>query len=316
VTRSASGTGQRRRLAGARTRAEDVLGRGRAWIDRQEPSSRRGVAIGAWRTYRAIDGPLQSLLLSAYLLIAVVPALLVMVEYLEAHPAALASHLVDRYGLSAQTGSLLRGVLVHNRAHELATALLAIAGALFFGLGFGRVVQLVHVRAWRLTLPTVGTDQARFAAVLLGLYGLILLLLLQTSQLAGDPSWAGLVLAPGWVGVLLVYFLWAPRLLTHRLISVRDLFPGALLTALGLVMLMVLSSWVMEPWVDFYAKDYGGFGVVMAFFFWIGFGSFVIVAAASLSPALAERRDRRCASREARDAPRDEQRLPVRPTLP
>jgi uncharacterized BrkB/YihY/UPF0761 family membrane protein len=46
----------------------------------------------------------------------------------------------------------------------------------------------------------------------------------------------------------------------------------------------------MELWVDFYARDYGGFGVVMAIFFWIGFSSFVIVASASLSPVLAERR--------------------------
>jgi uncharacterized BrkB/YihY/UPF0761 family membrane protein len=53
---------------------------------------------------------------------------------------------------------------------------------------------------------------------------------------------------------------------------------------------MIVSSWVMELWVDFYARDYGGFGVVMAIFFWIGFCSAVIVLAASLSPALAERR--------------------------
>ena len=33
---------------------------------------------------------------------------------------------------------------------------------------------------------------------------------------------------------------------------------------------MLLSSFVMEPWVDLYASDYGGLGVVMALFFWIG----------------------------------------------
>ena len=43
---------------------------------------------------------------------------------------------------------------------------------------------------------------------------------------------------------------------------------------------MIVSSWVMELWVDFSARGYGGFGVVMAIFFWIGFSSFVIVAAA------------------------------------
>jgi membrane protein len=184
-------------------------------------------------------------------------------------------------------------VLVQNRAHELGSALLAIAGALFFGLGFGRVLQLVHVRAWRLTLPASAGDQGRYAAVLLGLYGLIWLLLVQTNELGGDPTWANSAVAPGWVALLIVYFVWAPRLLTHKLVSRQDLLPGAVLTAVGLVLLMLISSRAMEPWVDFYAKDYGGLGIVMAMFFWILFSSGVVVIAASLSPALAERRDLR-----------------------
>jgi len=46
----------------------------------------------------------------------------------------------------------------------------------------------------------------------------------------------------------------------------------------------------MEPWVDLYARDYGGFGVVLALYFWIAFSSAVIVWAAALAPALAQRR--------------------------
>ena len=99
-----------------------------------------------------------------------------------------------------------------------------------------------------------------------------------------------MAIAPGWVALLALYFVWAPRLLTHELISRRHLLPGAIVTAVGLVLLMILSSFVMEFWVDFYAKDYGGLGVVMAIFFWIGFSSTVIVGAAALSPALAQRR--------------------------
>jgi uncharacterized BrkB/YihY/UPF0761 family membrane protein len=53
---------------------------------------------------------------------------------------------------------------------------------------------------------------------------------------------------------------------------------------------MVISSWVMDLWINFYAGDYGGFGVVMALFFWIGFSSAVIIFALSLSPSLAGRR--------------------------
>jgi uncharacterized BrkB/YihY/UPF0761 family membrane protein len=249
------------------------------------------VAIGAWRRYESVDGPLQSALLALYILVAVVPALLVMQEYLESNPAAVANHMARHYRLSDSTASLVRGVLVQDRAHELGSALLAAAGALFFGLGFGRVLQLVHVRAWRLELPSRQKDQGRYAIVLLGLYGLILLLLLQLAELAGGPSWARFALTPGWVGLLILYFAWVARFLTHKQLGWRDLLPGAALTGVGLVLLMWISRFAMEFWVNFYARDYGGFGVVMALFFWIVFSAAVIVATASLAPALAERRD-------------------------
>lgn len=56
---------------------------------------------------------------------------------------------------------------------------------------------------------------------------------------------------------------------------------------------MIVSNFVMQSWVDLYARDYGGFGVVLAIYFWIAFSSAVIVGAASLSPALATRRSLR-----------------------
>jgi hypothetical protein len=70
-------------LSRARARAEALSNRGRGWVDHQQPGSVPGVAIGAWRRYQAVEGPLQSLLLTAYVLIAVVPALLVLEEYLD-----------------------------------------------------------------------------------------------------------------------------------------------------------------------------------------------------------------------------------------
>jgi uncharacterized BrkB/YihY/UPF0761 family membrane protein len=287
---------QRRRPAVVRAiagRAALVSSHGREWVDRQDPASPSGVAISAWRHYRAVDGPLQSALLSLYVLVAVFPALLVMEEYLDPHPDALASRLVHHYHLNAPTANLIHGVLGEGRAHELGSALFAIAGALFFGLGFGRVLQLVHARAWQLGLPARQTDQALYAAVLLALYGLILLLLVQLTELRGSPAWVGPVLGLGWAGLLVLFFVWAPWLLTHGLIARRDLLPGAVLTALALVALMFISRYVMQFWVDLYARDYGGLGVVLAIYFWIALCSAVIVWASSLSPSLAERRDLR-----------------------
>ena len=253
-----------------------ALRRGREWAERQDAGSRSGVALSAWRHYQVVEGPLQSALLSLYVLVAVLPALLVMEEYLDPHPNSLANSLVHQYHLNAPTATLIHGVLGEGHSHELGSALLAIAG--------------VHVRAWQLPLPKRQTDQALYALVLLALYGLILLLLVQLTELKGSPHWVGLSLAIGWFGLLVLFFVWSPSLLTRRSLSLRDLLPGAVLTALGLVVLVVLSRYVMQFWVDLYARDYGGLGVILAIYFWIAFSSFVIVAAASLSPALAERR--------------------------
>src|SRR5262249_19195186 len=159
---------------------------------------------------------------SLYFMIAVLPALLVMVEYLERNPTALANHLVHHFGLNAPTASLVHSVLIDDRRHELGSALFAVAGALVCGVGFGKVLQLVHARAWRLPLRSRQVDQLAYAAVLLGLYGLILLLLVQLKELEGRPSWADPLLAPGWVAVLTLFFVWAPRTLTHKLIPARD----------------------------------------------------------------------------------------------
>jgi uncharacterized BrkB/YihY/UPF0761 family membrane protein len=276
-------------MAHPRERVTAASDRARTWIDEQDPASRKGVAIDAWRRYRAVEGPLQSALLSLYMLVAVLPALLVIEEYFDSHPAALANRLVHHYGLNAATAGLLRSVLADSHVHELGSALFAIAGALSFGLGFGRVLQLVHMRAWRVSVPTRATDHGLYAAVLLALYGLIVLLLFQLNELSGNP-WAGRVLVLGWLALLVLFFTWAPSLLLHRQVSQRDLLPGAVLTAFGLVVLTIVSRFVMERWVDLYARDYGGLGVVLAIYFWIAFYSFVIVAAASLAPALAQRR--------------------------
>ena len=278
-------------LRSSRARVNAITSRIRDWADQRQPDSASGVAVGAWRRYRSADGPLQSALLSLYVLVAILPALLVMEAYLDPHPNSLANSIVHHYNLNAPTAGLIHSVLGEGRSHELSSALLAIAGALFFGLGFGRVLQLVHARAWQLSLPTKGAaDHARYGAVLVGLYGLILLLLVQLTELKGSPGWVGALLAIGWIGLLVAFFVWAPWLLTHKLITRRDLLPGAVLTALGIVVLMVVSSYVMQYWVDFYARDYGGLGVVLALYFWILFSSAVIVWAAALAPALAQRR--------------------------
>jgi membrane protein len=281
----------RKALSATRTRVAAISTRSQEWVERQDRSTRKGTAINAFQRYQAVEGPLQSLLLTTYTFIAVLPALLVVDDFLDSNPGALGNRLVHHFGLSKETAGVLHSVLVDTKHHELMSALIAVAGALFFGLNFGRVLQLVHSRAWGISVPKRASDTWRYAVVLVGLYLLIFVLLVQNTQIADHPSWAALTLSPGWIAVLTLYFAWAPWLLSRGAISFRRLLPGAGLTALAIVVLMIGSSFILEYWINWYAGDYGGFGVIMAIFFWIGFASTIIVVAASISPALAERRD-------------------------
>src|SRR5262245_41914924 len=191
--------------------------------------------------------------------------------YLENDPKALANSIVDHYNLNPSTAQLVEGVLAQGQGHHLGAALFAIAGSLFFGINFGRVLQTVHVRAWKITLPSRKTDLPRYVLTLLGLYGLLLLLLVQVRDLSGSPGWVKFALAPGWFALLTLYFLWVKRMLTYKLVSRRHMLRSSMLTSAGIIAVVISSSYFMDLWVNLYAKDYGGLGVVMAIFFWIGF---------------------------------------------
>ena len=241
----------------ARIRVTDAAARVGGWAEDRDPRSASGVAIGAWRRYRAVEGPLQSALLSLYILVAVVPAVLVMEEYLDPHPNSLANSVVHHYRLDASASELIHNVLGEGRSHELGSAVIAIVSALVFGIGFGHVLQLIHTRAWQLDLQPGVADQLGYGAVVAGLYGLLILLLLQLNEFHTRSTFVKSLLGIGWAGFLTLFFVVVPWLLTHKQIAPRDLVPGAVLTALGLIALMVVSRFVMQFWIDLYARDYG-----------------------------------------------------------
>ena len=267
--------------------------RPRAWVESGSEASTRYTALSWWQHYTLIDGPLQSLLLTVYVFFAIVPALLVLTAYLEHNPAALANRLTGHYHLSGSAAHMIDSLLVGNHQHRFVPTVFAIVSVLIFGVGFGRVLQLVYGRAWGLHIRERLTDQIRFGLILFVLLGLISLFLLQTAEVDSHrhPFWVNPAFAPGWLLVLFGFFIWAPRYVTDHRLRVRDLVACSALTSLGIVFLMLVSTFAMAPWISWYfGTDYGGLGIMMALFFWLGLSATVIVLAASLSPVLAGRR--------------------------
>lgn len=269
-----------------------MYSRGRLWIENQAPDSRKGATIGWFRRYQAADGQLYAVLLSAYFLVTVLPVMLVAGSYLYSDPHALADHAEHRLRLHGATATLFSTVLVGAGEHKVSAVFIAIVDLFFFGLGFGRVLQLAHARSWGLDLrKSVVVDQVRYAEVLAAIVVGVFLFVLQTRALRGQPPWIGYALDIVWLALLLGFFVWAPRLLLHHRVARRDVVPGAVFTVVGLVGLRLISVLLLTHWLNWYSSTYGAFGIVIALFFWIILIGTIMILAAALSPALAHRRN-------------------------
>jgi membrane protein len=229
--------------------------------------------------------------LSAYLLLTLIPVFLVTASYAYKDPTALSDRIEHRLRLKGTTAQLFSSVMVGTGEHKFSAVLIAIIDLFFFGLGFPRVLQIVHARSWGIDLGKSVLDQARYVEVLVAVVVGAALLIGETKALRGEPSWIGWALDLVWLAALLAFFVWAPRILLHHRVTTRNLVPGAVFTVLGFVILRLISVLLLTHWLNWYSTTYGAFGIIIAIFFWIILIGTVMVLAAALSPALAERRD-------------------------
>ena len=270
-----------------------VAERGRLWIENQPPDSRKGATIGWVRRYQASNGQLFAVLLSAYLLLTLLPVFLVTASYAYKDPTALADRIEHRLRLKGTTAQLFSSVMVGTGEHKFSAVLIAIVDLFFFGLGFPRVLAdrsrpLLGDRPRQVGARRPGAvrggprgPRPRSRAPRRS----------RRRRCRGEPSWIGWVLDLGWLALLLAFFVWAPRILLHHRVTTRNLVPGAVFTVLGLVILRLISVLLLTHWLNWYSTTYGAFGIVIAIFFWIILIGTVLILAAALSPALAQRRD-------------------------
>jgi len=294
-----------KRLYGsAYERGTQYAARGKFWVDTRDPASMHGAAIGWFKRYRAADGQLYAVLLTAYLFLTLVPLLIIETSYAYKDPDALATHLGHRLHLSGTTSHLLQSVLAGTSSHKFSAALIAVINLFFFGAGFGRVLQLAHARSWGFDLrKNALLDQGTYYGIIAAMVVMTAVFVLQTRALRHSPSWIGWVLDLAWLAILVGFFTWAPWLLLHRQVPWRDVLPGAVFTVVGFIGLRIVSALVLKNWLNWYSKTYGALGIVLAIFFWLVIYSTVLVLAAAFSPALAHRRDLRHARHGAQSTP-------------
>jgi len=286
--------GVRERAAGlvtaAAARAEGVTERLEAWTQAQRPHTSRGVLIGWFIRYRRADGQLYALLLAAYLFVTLLPAALAMASYADSDPGAAADNLIQRLHLKGATASLVREVLSGAGGHQLTATLIAIVSVVVFGLGIGRTLQLVFGRVWGIPPQRSAlVDNIRYFLWLMVFLLGCLLYVLEVSLLKSAANWVEWALAPFWLVGIAGFLAWTPVYLLHGRVTARQALPGAILCTVCLIGMRALSSIKLASSLNWYAKYYGGIGIVMAIFFWLVIATTILIVTSALSPAYAAR---------------------------
>ena len=170
---------------------------------------------------------------SIYFTLSALPTALVVIAFFNLaakNENAFSNRLIAHMKLDGATASLVRELFGSTSNNVLAATLTIVFGFLLWGLGIGQVYRDLYARAWRIQVGSV-TDQVRFAIWFFAASGLVALMTVSAANLRSD-GW--LVLIPAWIAASIIFWLWTPRFLLHRKVTLRALLPGALLASLVL----------------------------------------------------------------------------------
>ena len=138
---------------------------------------------------------------------------------------AFAERLIAHMNLDGSTASLVSDLFGTTSNNLLAASVTIVIGFLVWGLSVGQQYRDLYARAWRIDVGSAA-DQVLFAIWFFVFSGVIALMAVSASELRAEGWFA---LLPAWIAGSLIFWLWTPRFLLHRKISLRSLLPGALL---------------------------------------------------------------------------------------
>jgi uncharacterized BrkB/YihY/UPF0761 family membrane protein len=243
------------------------LGAAQGWLHKRADSS-LGRLVGFWfrRYFEASRN--SGAAATTYITLSVLPTALVIIAIFnlaKGDENAFADRLISHMNLDGSTASLVHELFGTTANNLAAASVTVVIGFLIWGLSIGQQYQDLYARAWRIHAGTAA-DQVRFTIWFFVASGLIALMVASASELRAE-GW--LVLLPAWIAGSMVFWLWTPRFLLHRAISLRSLLPGALLATFVLAGTIATSPLWIGPTLDQNGKAFGAFGVVIALFAYI-----------------------------------------------
>jgi membrane protein len=224
---------------------------------------------------------------TTYVTLSVLPTALVIIAIFnlaKGDENAFADRLISHMNLNGSTASLVHDLFGTTANNLVAASVTIVIGFLLWGLSIGQQYQDLYARAWRIHVGTAA-DQVRFTIWFFAFAGVIALMTVSASGLQTD-GWLALI--PAWIAGSMVFWLWTPRFLLHRAISLRALLPGALLATFVVGGTIATSPLWIGPTLEQNGKAFGAFGVVIALVAYILIAVTISMVCAVFGPVWAE----------------------------
>jgi membrane protein len=258
----------------------------RDWLDGRADTGLARLALLWFRRYFEASRNSGSAA-TTYITLSVLPTALVIVAIFNLSKGdenAFADRLISHMNLGGSTASVVHGLFGTTSNNLVAASFTIVIGFLLWGLSIGQQYQDIYARAWRIHVGTVG-DQARFTIWFFVASALVALMTVSASELRSN-GW--LVTLPIWIAGSMIFWLWTPRFLLHREVSLRSLLPGALLATFVVGGTIATSPLWIGPTLDQNAKAFGAFGVVIGLLAYVLIVVTISMVCAVFSPVWAE----------------------------
>ncbi len=224
-----------------------------------------------------------SALIAFYGFFSLFPLMLVFVSVLAfvlTEDAQLRESLVDSaFGEFPVVGNALRsGADLQPLQGSWAAVVVGGAAAIWAGLRVAQATQFAMNTIWdipRAAWPNYVFRKIRALAMITLLAAIVILSTL-TSGFSSSGASPALLRYGGWVIAFLlnaVLFTLTYQLLTAEMLRWRNVFPGAIVAALGWTILQAIGGFVVTHQINRASDVYGTFALVIAFLVWISLGS-------------------------------------------
>jgi membrane protein len=238
---------------------------------------------------------------AAYFMLSVFPTALAAIAYFgEAggNTNLLAQRLITRMHLTGSTADIVRQTFGTTANNALAATLAVVISFLFWGIGIGQLYRDIYTRAWKVQTARA-SDQVLFTIWYFVTCGFLGLMFVATTQ---EASSRRPLFIPAWFALTIVYWLWTPRFLLHRKVSLKRLLPGAIIGAFVLGGTVGTAPLWMGPTLNQNARLFGSFGVVLALLAFVLIAITISMVCAVFAPVWEEfrqaERDRKAAASE------------------